>query len=356
MKYPALIIDMTKLEENLKEIRNLSATTDITFCAVTKCFCALPKLTRLYFEMGFRDFADSRLENLKKIHYQGVRKWLLRLPMISEAKETVLFSDISLNSEIETIRKLGTEANKLDKKHGVILMVELGDLREGVLAENAVALAGEIIEVKGIELIGIGANFNCYGGIIPTPETLNKLINVVNEIEQKYKITLEIISGGNSGSVYMINENLLPKRITNLRIGEVIFIGKETSFQDNLWGLHTDIFTLCAEIIELKEKPSLPYGKCGRNAFGEEVKHISKGQMKRAIVACGRQDVSIEKIEPHDKLINIIGSSSDHIILDVTNTNEKYQVGSIIEFSVSYSALLSLCTSEYVEKIFMEPS
>jgi len=353
MKYPALTIDTNKFKENLKIIHKVTNEAGITVCAVTKCFCALPELTKLYKEIGFCDFADSRLENLQKISYRDVRKWLLRLPMISEAKETVLFADISLNSEIETVRKLGAEAVKLGKKHGVVLMMELGDLREGVLAKDAVVLAGEILKVDGIELLGIGANLNCYGGIIPTPKNLGELVRIAEEIEQVYNITLEIVSGGNSGTVYLLEDNNLPARINNLRLGEIVFIGTETSFQKNLWGLHTDIFTLCTEIIEIKEKFSKPYGKVGVNAFGEETKIEDKGLMKRAIVACGRQDVCIDKIEPCDKLIEIIGSSSDHIILNVTHTSKKYHVGDIIEFKINYGALLSLCTSEYVEKVFL---
>ena len=353
MKYPALTIDVAKFKENLEKIRDVADATGINICAVTKCFCALPKLTKLYWEAGFRDFADSRLENLNKILYPDANKWLLRLPMISEARETVLHADISLNSEIETIRTLGAEAVKLGKKHSVIIMVELGDLREGVLPKEVIILAGEVLKVDGIRLLGIGANFNCYGGIIPTPQKLSELIHIVEEIEQTYDITLQIVSGGNSGSVYLLKDNNLPKRINNLRLGEVIFIGKETSFQENLWGLHTDIFTLCTEIVELKEKPSMPYGKRGLNAFGKEMQYANQGLMKRAIVACGRQDISIDEIEPRDMLIKIIGSSSDHIIIDVTHTNKNYSVGDIIEFNISYGALLSLCTSEYVEKVYV---
>jgi len=353
MKYPALTIDTTKFKQNLEIVRKVTNTAGVTVCAVTKCFCALPELTKLYVEAGFCDLADSRLENLRKMPYSGVRKWLLRLPMISEAKETVLFADISLNSEIDTIRTLGVEAVRLGKKHSVVIMIELGDLREGVLAEDAIALAGEIIKVEGIELLGIGTNLNCYGGIIPTPENLGKLVRIAEEIEYTYGITLEIISGGNSGSVYLLEDNKLPVRINNLRLGEVVFIGIETSFQENPWRLHTDIFTLYAEIIELKEKPSKPYGNQGLDAFGERPVHIDKGPMKRAIVACGRQDVSIDKITPRDTRIEIIGSSSDHIILDVTRTNKNYHVGDTIEFNIKYGALLSLCTSKYVEKVFI---
>jgi len=353
MKYPALTIDTTKFKQNLDILRTGTAAAGVNVCAVTKGFCANPGLIKLYEEKGFTDFGDSRLENLRKIHCRNARKWLLRLPMISEAKETVSWADISLNSEIETIRALGIEAIKSGKQHNVILMIELGDLREGVLARDAVSMAGEILKVDGIKLLGVGVNLNCYGGIIPTPDNLGELASIAGEIEQTYHIKLEIISGGNSGSAYLLEENNLPKRINNLRIGELLFMGAETSYQKNLWGLHTDIFILNAEIIELKEKPSIPSGKHGLNAFGEKTTYIDKGLMKRAIIACGRQDVSIDNITPYDKQIEIVGTSSDHIILDITHANDNYHVGDIIKFKISYGGLLSLCTSEYVEKVLL---
>lgn len=356
MKYPALTINKTKFKQNLEIIHKITNAAGVNVCAVTKGFCANPELVKIYEETGFNDFADSRLENLNRIHCKNARKWLLRLPMISEAKNVALFADISLNSEIQTVRALGSEAVKLGKKHGVVLMVELGDLREGVIAKDAVVLAGEILNVDGIKLLGIGVNFNCFGGIIPTSENLEELVRIAKDIEHAYSIRLEIISGGNSGSAYLLEDKKLPMNINNLRLGELILMGIETSFQKNIWSLHTDVFTLYTEIIELKEKPSMPYGKCGLDAFGEKPLHSDKGLMRRAIVACGRQDVSIDKIIPYDEQINIIGSSSDHIILDVTHADRDYLIGDIIQFKVSYGALLSLYTSEYVEKVLLNTS
>ncbi|NDV59260.1 alanine/ornithine racemase family PLP-dependent enzyme [Bacteroides sp. 519] len=353
MKYPTLTIDTTKFKQNLNKVYIMAKENGVTISVVTKGFCALPELTKLCIEAGFCDLADSRLENLKKIdNHPGIRKWLLRLPMISEAKEVITVADISLNSEIDTIQALGTEAVKLGKCHGVVLMIELGDLREGILVQDAVAIAGEILKINGIKLLGIGVNFNCFGGIIPTNNNLKQLVCVAADIERTYGIKLDIISGGNSGSAYLL-ENNLPTGINHLRLGEVVLLGKETSFQHQLWDLHTDIFTLHTEIIELKEKPSMPYGESGLDAFGEKPIHVDKGPMKRAIIACGRQDVNTDKIIPHDEQIHIIGASSDHILLDVTHTDKDYRVGDIVTFKVNYASLLSLSTSVYIEKMLV---
>ncbi len=353
MKYPALVTDKEKLETNARCLKDLCDASGVEICAVTKCVCANPEIVDILYSAGIRKFADARVQNLKKMAYVDAEKWLLRISMPSEVEEIVRYADISLNSELSTISLLSDAALRLGKKHGVLLMIDLGDLREGVLCENAVNTAEEIIKLKGVELAGIGTNLNCFGGIIPTVENLTRLSNIAAEIEKKCGITLRIVSGGNSGSIHMITGKIMPEKINNLRLGEAILFGWETSYQQNIEGAKRDVFTLEAQIIELKEKPSVPIGEFGLNAFGEKPIFVERGQMLRAIVACGRQDVSYEQLKPFDEKIEILGSSSDHMILDVTHSATKYRVGDIVKFRPSYGALLSLSTSEYVYKEIM---
>ncbi len=350
MKYPALIINRQKLKENVERVVEMCRKAGIEPCAVVKCLCAIPEITQIYVEAGIKALADSRIDNLKKIPYAGIKKWLLRIPMLSEIKDVALYADVSLNSEIETVKALSEEAEKIGKKAGVVLMVDLGDLREGVLAEDAVETAVEISKLKGIEFLGVGTNLNCYGSIIPTTENLKVLTGIAKQIEEKLNKRLQIISGGNSGSIHLISNGIMPKEINNLRIGETILLGNETSYQKHIENLHTDVFRFDAQIIELKTKPSLPFGESGLNSFGEKVYYEDKGLMKRAIIACGRQDVDGDKISPVDESIQVIGYSSDHMIVDITNAKSEYHLGNTISFNVTYGGLLSLCTSEYVLK------
>ena len=196
MKYPALFVDRKKLAENVKIIEKLCGENSISFCAVTKCFCAIPEIVDVYYKAGVREFADSRIANLKRIVYHDVTRWLIRLPMLSEIEDVVRWSDISLNSEVKTIAAISECALSLGKKHKVILMIDVGDLREGVLAEKAVETAGEILKHKGVELYGVGVNFNCFGGIIPNPENVSIVTNKAKEIEEKFGIKLAVVSGG----------------------------------------------------------------------------------------------------------------------------------------------------------------
>ncbi len=351
MKYPALVIHKEHLKQNIAIIKNLCQENGISMTAVTKCICSIPELTQVYVDAGVTEFGDSRIENLKKLSYAGINRWLLRIPMHSECAEVVRHAEISCNSEISTMEKLSEEALKINRRHKIILMADLGDLREGVMVLELPDYVEKIVALKGIELIGLGVNLNCYGGIIPTVENLSQLLTAANEIKSRYGVELPIISGGNSGSIHLLTSKTMPVGITNIRVGEGILIGCETSYQQQVLNANLDVFTLHAEIVELKEKPSVPIGESGLDAFGEKQIYPDRGMMKRAIVACGRQDVSADKILPLDCSIEIIGQSSDHMIIDVTNASKAYSVGDVLTFSTSYGAVLSLCTSEYVNKI-----
>lgn len=230
-------------------------------------------------------------------------------------------------------------------------MIDLGDLREGVWYEDAVEFAGSIIELPGVKLVGVGTNLTCYGAVIPNSENLGLLTSLAKEIENKYNLKLDIISGGNSSSLHLIEKNEVPKGINQLRLGESIVLGNETAYGERIEGTYGDVFTYMAEIIELKEKPSVPIGEIGVDAFGEKPVFTDRGIRKRAVLASGRQDLKVDGIQPRDRDAIVIGASSDHLIIDVTDCGKEYQVGDIMEFDLEYGALLAAFTSEYVDKI-----
>lgn len=351
MQYPALVMDKSKIKHNTKVLSELASKHGIKIAAVTKVLCAWSELADAVIDGGAYALADSRIENLIKLKNFNVPKILLRIPMISQAEDVVQYADISLNSELEVIKALNKEAKAKSKVHQIILMVDLGDLREGVWFENAASFAGEIIKLENIKLIGLGTNLTCYGGVIPSKENLGTLVKIAEEIEDKYKIKLEIISGGNSSSIHLLLKNEMPKRVNQLRLGEAIVLGTESAYGARIEGTYNDAFTLLAEIIELKDKPSIPIGEIGVDAFGGKPVFVDKGIIKRAIVAVGRQDIKHDGLTPRDKGISILGASSDHMILDLTNAEIAYKVGDIIEFDVNYGALLGAATSTYVNKI-----
>lgn len=349
--YPRLEINIDKLKANVRVLHDLCKTYNINMAMVTKSYCAIPEVVEELSEQYVDYIADSRIENLKNLSYIKLPKILLRVPMLSEVEEVIKYSDISFNSELKTIYALNEEAKKQDIVHKIVVMVDLGDLREGYFKEDELFSAvEEILNLSNIELYGIATNLTCYGAIIPSYDNLGKLADLAKEIENKHKISLQFVSGGNSSSIDLMMSGNMPKGINNLRLGEAIVLGRETAYGKDLKGTYQDVFKLVCEIVELKEKPSLPIGEVGVDAFGNKPVYEDKGIIKRAIVGIGKQDIDITSIHPIDSQIEILGASSDHMILNISGCDKEYNVGDKVEFSVEYGGLVTSCTSKYVSK------
>lgn len=373
--YPRLVIDIKKLEDNVKTLAEI--TKDDGNCSlmiVTKGLCADLEMVKMLAKRPEVDFvADSRIKNIKSyskiVRDAGKKTVLIRIPMLSEVDEIVKHVDVCFNSEMETVRAIDKAAAKEGKVQDVLLMIDLGDLREGIFFENEDEIlkdAMEIKDMKNVNLYGIGVNLTCYGAIIPKHENLSKLVEIAGKIEAKTGLKLEMVSGGNSSSIYLIESDKMPRigrmpkdekmpeGINNLRLGEAFLLGNDTAYETEIPNTHHDAIKLQAQIVELKEKPSLPIGEVGVDAFGEKPYYEDKGIMKRAIIAVGKQDTDLGSMTPVDERIEIMGGSSDHIILDLTACNDDYKLGDIIEFTVGYGGMLKLVTSPYVDRIYVE--
>lgn len=351
--YPSLTIDIQKLKENVHQILEISRNNSIpNITMVVKAFAGDETIVKALEQTLITCIGDSRIQNLKKYKdFNFKHKMLLRIPMLSEIPDVVRFTDISLNSELETIEALDLEAKKQNTTHSILVMFDLGDLREGIFyKDDYLETIKKIINLENINLMGIGTNLTCYGGLVPSRLILNRLVKIKKNIESKLDIKLQIISGGNSSSVALYNKSRIPSEINHLRLGESILFGKETSYSTDIPGLHHDIYEFNAEIIELKDKPSYPDGEISINSFGKKPIIEDKGLMKRAILAIGKQDVILENLFPKDEHIRIIGGSSDHLILDVTGCN--YKLGDIISFNINYPGLVHLMNSQYIKKIY----
>lgn len=352
--YPQIVIDLKKLAHNLDFLCNLCHSNGLSVALVTKVFCADDKIVDTVANSKADFFADSRLNNLANCK-NNLPKILLRISSPSQVQQVVEFADISLQSEPYTIQKLGDAASAAGKKHKVVLMIDLGDLREGIFFEktNDIFTACETaLASKNLELYGIGTNLTCYGGILPDERNLSNLVAVADMIRKKYSIELPFVSGGNSSTIEFLKSGGMPKGITNLRLGESFVLGKDTAECKVVDGMYGDALILEAEIIEKKVKPSKPIGKSGKNAFGEEVHFDDHGDMTRGILAIGRQDTDENGICCLENNIQVIGASSDHLLVDLSDNNS-YNIGDILKFTMEYGAVLKGFTSSYVSRKYI---
>ena len=351
--YPKLLIDLRKLELNTKIISDLAKKAGMHIFGVTKATCGDPNVARTMLKGGAEGIADSRIENIIGMKNERIECefMLLRTPMLGDVHEIVENVDISLNSEFEVISALSKAAVETNKKHKIVLMAEMGDLREGIRGKKLIPMIRRILKLKGIEIYGIGTNLACFGGVVPTEEKMNEFELLVKRIEAEYNTKFDIISGGNSANIPLLLSDPSRGRTNNLRIGEGLLLGLETVNRTPIPGTVQDAFVLEAELIEVKEKPSVPDGEISQNAYGETPVFKDKGDILRGIAAIGRQDVIVEDLTPMASDISILGSSSDHVILHLKSP--VYRVGSIVGFLPRYGGLVHLFTSKYVKKAYV---
>jgi len=347
---PRIEMNLEKIAHNAKALKELYGSKGIDVIGVTKVVCGDPYIAKALVKSGIGIIADSRIENIRKMRNAGVQAQflLLRTPSLSQAETVVKYADMSLNTDLAVIERLSKFAIDCDCSHKIILMIELGDLREGLLPSDLDDTVKQVLELENIDLIGIGTNLACFGGVKPDEAKMGCLTSIATDIEEKFGLKLEIVSGGNSANYDWFTSTTDVGRINNLRVGESIYLGCETLNRKPISGLYTDAFTLVSEVIESKIKPSVPYGVIYQDAFGNVPEFQDRGDIRRAILGVGLQDVLVSGLTPRSE-VEILGASSDHIIVDAKNVGLK--VGDELEFDVNYGALLSAMTSQYVNKV-----
>lgn len=349
--YPLLTIDLAKVRHNAQALLRLAAPAGIDIWGVTKVLCGAPVVGEAMLAAGINTLADSRLENLQQL--PTAAKVMLRLPDPNQADSVVAIADWSLNSELLTLRTLSQAAVVAGKQHQVLLMVGLGDLREGLLPDDVIPFVRQAVNLPGLHIGGLGTNLTCYGGVLPDQDNLGVLVELATELRRLGLVECEVISGGNSSSLELLLRGKIPPGINNLRLGESIVLGRETAGRRALPGLYTNAVTLQAAAIEVKEKPSVPTGTIGQDAFGNTPAFSDAGQQRRVILAVGRQDISHKGLLPIEPGVTVLGASSDHLLLDTTAYPEPVRVGQIFSFGLDYGALLAASTSPYVTKQFV---
>lgn len=352
---PGPAVDTPELLFRTDAIRaNAEAVTtafDGRVLGVTKAVCGDPSVARAMLDGGVDGLADSRLRNLDRLRAAtDAELTQLRGPRQSATERVVATADRSLNSELAVVRALGAAAARRDRVHDVVLMVDIGDRREGVLPEDAVETAAEIADCDGVSLVGLGTNVGCFGGVVPTEASMRSFVALVERTEAVLGRALQTVSGGSTVTLSLVERGTLPDRVTELRIGEAILLGTDVTGARDVPGLRTDTVELRAEVIECKEKPSLPSGPRGNDVHGDRRVFADRGTRRRAVLALGTQDTALSGLTPLAEGVELLGGSGDHAVLDVTDADEAVGVGDTLSFSLSYGALVGAATSAYVHR------
>lgn len=358
-KYPLLTVNHEALRSNMTQVVSWCRDAGIDVAGVIKVSNGMASFSLDYEACGAKWIASSRLEQLIRAREAGVKAplMMIRVPMLSEIPEMIEVCDYSLESEFAAIKAIEEASAHTGKAHNIILMADLGDLREGFFELEELVDVAKYVEDKCdfVHLAGIGTNLGCYGSVMPTKEKMEQLVSYAEAIESEIGRQLEIISGGATSSLMPLFDGVMPERINMLRIGAVSACGPledlRTAYgRTEVDFMRDDGFTLEAEVIELRTKPTHPIGKLGVDAFGQKPKYKDRGMRQRALLALGRADFGdIANIFPEMPGAEVVGASGDHTIVDIEDCKEIIRVGDIMRFKLCYSSIMQLTASENVK-------
>jgi ornithine racemase len=350
-----LNLNRTKLKENYSFLKILFEQHDIEWGVVSKMFCGNREYLKELIDLGVKEIHDSRISNLAKVKEIAPSVQTVYIKPVSKRNlaKMVAYADVSLNSELQTIRWISKEAVRQQKNHKVIIMIETGDLREGVMGEHLVDFYEQVFELPNIEVVGLGTNLNCLNGVLPSPDKLIQLSLYRQIIELKFDRIIPWVSAGTSVTIPLLLQKQLPKGVNHFRVGETLYFGLDLLEERVIPGMHGDVFELNAEIIEMQQKPSIPTGDLGANPSGEfaQIDSALYGVSTfRAILDIGLLDVDPKFLISEDPKIELLGASSDMLIVNLDDNPKNYQVGDLLKFNLKYMGALHILNSSYVEK------
>lgn len=354
-----ITLSRSKLQDNFTFLDDLFTRQGIRWAVVSKLLCGERSYLNEVIALGVKQICDSRVSNLKAIKSinPAIETIYIKPPAKRALKGVVAYADISFNTELTTIRLLSQEAANQGKIHRVIIMIEMGELREGVLRDDLITFYERVFELPNIEVVGIGTNLSCLYGVLPNEDKLIQLSLYKQLIEARFNTSIPYVSGGSSVTIPLIFHYSLPKGINHFRVGETLFLGTNVYHDKPFEEMHNDVIRLYAEIIELIEKPMIPSGEMGSNVEGETFSFketANGGTSHRAIIDIGILDVDTAHIQPVLPGLKMIGASSDMIVVDIGRNDDKLRVGNLLEFKLDYMGALRLLNSKYIDKKVVE--
>lgn len=346
-----------KLRANYQFLDNLFKENDIKWGITTKLLCGHEEYLKEVADLGIGEMHDSRISNLRKIKEidPDTMTTYIKPPPKDIIESVVKYADASLNTELSTLHALSEEAQRQGKIHKVIIMIEMGDLREGVIRENLIDFYEKIFKLENIKVLGIGTNLNCMHGVMPDEDKLIQLSLYKQIIELRFDKTIPLVSGGTTVTIPLLLRNQLPSGINHFRVGEALFFGKDLFSGGTIEGMHNDVMELYTQIIEIAEKPKVPSGELGKNPQGKvtDIDEDELGETSyRAILDIGYLDINPDHlINEADDNVKVVDASSDMLILDVGDNKAGYEVGDFIRFRMKYMGALGIMNSDYIDKI-----
>ncbi|MEX0686575.1 MAG: alanine racemase [Balneolales bacterium] len=345
-----------KLRHNHQFLSDILKKKDIEWGVVTKLFCGNRDYIKEVIDLGVMEIHDSRVSNLKVVKKinPDVQTVYIKPPPKKSIPSIIKYADVSFNTELSTIRLLSKEAVKQDRDHKIIIMIELGDLREGVVREDLIDFYSQIFKLPKIKVVGLGTNLNCLHGVMPDSDKLIQLSLYKQIIELKFDRKIPYVSGGTSVTIPLILNGELPEGINHFRIGETLYFGLDLFSGEVIEGMESSVLELFTQIIEIHEKPMAPSGTMGTNPQGNVMdvdENLYGKTAYRAILDIGYLDIQPEFLVSKSENVRIVDASSDMLVVDVGQNESNLVVGDTLPFELKYVGALGIMNSSYIDKI-----
>ncbi len=345
-----------ELEKNYRFLDRLFREHNIRWGITSKLLCGHREYLEEVLRLGIGEVHDSRISNLKTVKEMApeCRTMYIKPPPKDVLSEIVRYADVSLNTELLTLHALSQEAVRQEKIHDVIIMIEMGDLREGVMREDLIDFYSDVFRLPGIQVIGLGTNLNCLHGVMPDEDKLIQLSLYKQIIELRFDREIPLVSGGTTVTIPLLLNGTMPAGVNHFRVGEALFFGNDMFRGGTIEGMSDRVLELYAQVIEVSEKPLVPSGVLGLTPQGKQfqVDEDALGKTgRRAIVDIGTLDIQTQYLEPADPGVTLVDASSDMLVLDVDRAEKEYEVGSTLRFKLRYMGALGLMNSAYIDKV-----
>lgn len=359
-----VVIKKKKIFSNIEKINEFLKKHKIDWTLITKVLSGnegvLEELMQMEIIDRIHSVGESRLSSIKKIKKlrPDIKTMYIKPPAIPLASSIVEYADISLNTSYDVIDALNQEAKKQKKRHSIVIMIEMGELREGILRENILNFYDSVFKLDNIDIIGIGTNLGCMYGVEPTYDKLIQLSLFKELIENRFDHKLPVVSGGSSITLPLVSRNKIPPTVNHFRIGEAAFLGLTPLTGKKFDSLSTDTFTYQANVLELEEKAYVPDGVISEGNVGhatEMDQYSETDKSYKAILDFGILDVDTEEIVPKDNTVSFLGTTSDLTVYDLgqnkkSNGQPRYKVGNKIQFKPTYMGVARLMNSKFIDK------
>ncbi|MEM7744818.1 MAG: alanine/ornithine racemase family PLP-dependent enzyme [Pseudomonadota bacterium] len=339
MRCPRIDVDLRKIRHNTRTVVERFKVGGIRVTAVTKAVCGHPAIAQAMLDGGAAGLAEARLSNVRRLRQVGMTcpVTLIRTPMLSQVDDVVQVCEASYNTEIAVISALAAAALRQGTVHGIILMVEMGDLREGIMPQDVVGMGRLVVDMPGLALKGIGANFACLNGVAPTSSKMRALSDLANDVEAQCGPVLQTVSGGNSANLPWALGRHPTGRTNDLRLGEALLLGVDPITGDQIGGMFRDAFTLVAEVIEKDAKSVRPFVSYADPTLAGVRLVPDTSETTRIVLAIGSQDTDAAGLSMPAGTA-LVGATSDHLVVGTKDAT--LCVGSEMRFQMNYGALM----------------